>query len=397
MELKNFLAAMEHIETDVCQVIGALKATILKQQRQQKEAPTTDVGRSKQMSAVLNEDEMKKYKGKTITLRPDGRWWARYYDKNKVQHSVYGKTQNECLQKLKNALKEQNETQISKTITLGEWLDKWMTLYKLNQLKPSTLEQMKRYLKDVAPLTKTPLNKLTSIALQEFLNGVTSPRKREKLHLFLKDALTKAVKCKLINDNLFDGIKLPKRIKKKSVALDKEQEEKFVQECKKSNMGDLLLLCLFQGFRLGEALALTYNDLDFNKRTISITKSVDAQGIITTPKTETSIRTVPMFQRTFELLPHEETGSVFTHPRKVYQNEMLKITKRLGLHNVSIHTLRHTFATRCAEIGISAKMTQQWLGHSTLDMTMNVYTHISKDFEQKMTCQIDTYFDTQKS
>ena len=141
---------------------------------------------------------------------------------------------------------------------------------------------------------------------------------------------------------------------------------------------------------------MTYEDLDFQHRTISITKSIDSLGNLTTSKTETSIRTIPMFQRTYDMLPHDTTGRVFTHPRKVYQNAMLRIVHKLNLKNVSIHTLRHTFATRCAEIGISAKMTQQWLGHSTIDMTMNVYTHINSDFERKMTLQIDTYFDTCK-
>ena len=310
---------------------------------------------------------------------------------------MYGRTVNECLQKLKQALKLlEHGQQINKTATLGEWLDKWMQLYKVNSLKPSSLEQMKRYLPAFAPIANRPLNGLTAIEVQEFLNNVESPRKREKLHLMLKDALTKAMKCKLLEDDLFDGIKLPKRTRKRTVALTAEQEEAFVEACRKSNMGNLLLLCLYQGLRLGEALALTYEDIDFQHRTISITKSIDSLVNLTTPKTETSIRTIPMFQRTYDMLPHNTTERVFTHPRKVYQNAMLRIVHKLNLKNVSIHTLRHTFATRCAEIGISAKMTQQWLGHSTIDMTMNVYTHINSDFERKMTLQIDTYSDTCK-
>lgn len=390
--------ALEHIENDLCQVIGALKATIIKQQRNEHQEEYTPTS-SKQMSAVLpsSECEMRTYKNKTIKRCADGRYWCRYYDKNKRQHSVYGRTVNECLQKLKQALKLlERGQQINKTATLGEWLDKWMQLYKVNSLKPSSLEQMKRYLPAFAPIANRPLNRLTAIEVQEFLNNVESPRKREKLHLMLKDALTKAMKCKLLDDDLFDGIKLPKRTRKRTVALTAEQEEAFVEACRKSNMGNLLLLCLYQGLRLGEAMALTYEDLDFQHRTISITKSIDSLGNLTTPKTETSIRTIPMFQRTYDMLPHDTTGRVFTHSRKVYQNAMLRIVHKLNLKNVSIHTLRHTFATRCAEIGISAKMTQQWLGHSTIDMTMNVYTHINSDFERKMTLQIDTYFDTCK-
>ena len=188
--------ALEHIENDLCQVIGALKATIIKQQRNEHQEEYTPTS-SKQMSAVLqsSECEMRTYKNKTIKRRVDGRYWCRYYDKNKRQHSVYGRTVNECLQKLKQALKLlERGQQINKTATLGEWLDKWMQLYKVNSLKPSSLEQMKRYLPAFAPIANRPLNRLTAIEVQEFLNNVDSPRKREKLHLMLKDALTKSMK-----------------------------------------------------------------------------------------------------------------------------------------------------------------------------------------------------------
>lgn len=337
---------------------------------------------------------MKVYKGKTVRQRSDGRWWARYY-KNGKQCSVYGKTQAECYNKLKNAVNGKGKnTALARGCTLSEWLQKWMQLYKENKLKPSTLEQMHRYLKEVQPIANKPLNKLTAIDLQEFLNGIEKPRKREKLFEYLKDALTKAVKNKLIPDNLFDGIDKPKFIRKQSKALTHEQEQRFVAECKRSNQGDLFLLCLYQGLRLGEALALTYNDIDFNKKTITVNKSIDSMGNITTPKTATSIRTLPLFSRTAELLKRDGASNLFNYQRKVYQNSMLKICKRLGFTGINIHSLRHTFATRCAELGITAKMVQQWLGHSTLDMTLNIYTHINADFEQKEVAKIDTQFDT---
>jgi len=337
---------------------------------------------------------VKKYKGKTIQPRPDGRWWVRFRQNGK-QVSIYGKTQAECYEKLKEALaKPVSPNKVTSKITLGEWLAKWMELYKIGKIKPSTLEQMQRYLKAIEPIANKPLKKLTSIDLQTFLNGIDKPRKREKLHEHLKDALTKAVKNKLIDDNLFDGIEKPKFIRKQSKALTHEQEERFVIECKRSNQGDLFLLCLYQGLRLGEALALTYDDIDFENKTLTVNKSVDSLGNVTTPKTATSIRTMPLFNRTAELLKQDGSGNVFHYPRKVYQNSMIKICKRLGFDGISIHSLRHTFATRCAELGITAKMVQQWLGHSTLDMTLNIYTHINADFEAKETAKIDTQFDT---
>ncbi|MCM1533205.1 MAG: site-specific integrase [Corallococcus sp.] len=117
-------------------------------------------------------------------------------------------------------------------------------------------------------------------------------------------------------------------------------------------------------------------------------------GNVTTPKTATSIRTLPMFSRTAELFEQGKSGNVFTYPRKVYQNSMLKICKRLNFDGINIHSLRHTFATRCSEQGIAVKVVQKWLGHSTLEMTLNVYTHVNADFEAKEVAKIDTQFDT---
>ncbi len=271
-----------------------------------------------------------------------------------------------------------------------------MELYKVGKVRSTTIVQMDIYLRDVYAdkIAKIPLKKLTSIDLQEFINNVAKPRKREKLYTFLKDALTKAVKATLIPDNLFDGITKPKHERKQSRSLTHEEEHRFVEECSKYKQGNLYLLCLYQGLRLGEALALIYEDIDFDKMTISINKSLDSLGEITAPKTATSVRTIPLFKRTLSLLERGATGRLFTLSRKGYQNTIIKIRHKLKLDNVNVHTMRHTFATRCSEAGIPAKVVQKWLGHSTLEMTLNVYTHVNADFEAEMTDKIDTYFDT---
>ena len=145
---------------------------------------------------------------------------------------------------------------------------------------------------------------------------------------------------------------------------------------------------------MGEALALTYEDIDFDKKTISINKSIDTLGELTTPKTATSVRVIPLFKQTLAILPRLNFGKVFRYDRKTYQHKIVEICKKLNFEGISIHSLRHTFATRCAEAGITAKMVQHWLGHSTLDMTLNIYTHVNADFERKETSKLDTYFDT---
>lgn len=398
LELENFVTALTNICGLLQQVIGAMQATIL---RQQDTPPTTDpwdISSSKWTSAVLpEEEEIKTYKGKKIAKRADGRWYARFYDHGK-RRTVYGKTQNECLEKLKLALKEANKgAKPLQQYTLGEWLNKWLELYKIGKVKDTSLKKIRYTIDNMQPLLKTSLRKLTAIQVQEFLNGIDGHRKKELIYITLKDAMTKAEKNKLIADNPFDVVEITRAKKKPSNALTAEEERQFVEVCHNCKEGILYLLCLYQGLRLGEALALTYEDVDFDKKQLRVTKSLNNFNELTTPKTETSIRTLPLFRRTAEVLDPSGQGVICTYSRPVYQRTMVNICRQLNLKNISIHSLRHTFATRCAEAGVSAKVVQKWLGHSTLDMTLNVYTHVNAEFEQKEADVFDAHFDAHSS
>lgn len=148
----------------------------------------------KQMSAVLPQGEdVRRYKGKTIKKRPDGRYWTRYY-KDGIQHSVYGKTVNECISNLKQALKNENK-ELSNNITLDTWLQRWMSLYKINKVRKSTVDKISGLLRSVdEKLRNKPINKISSLEMQEFLNRIEFERKREQVYVCLKDAFTKAQK-----------------------------------------------------------------------------------------------------------------------------------------------------------------------------------------------------------
>ncbi len=178
-----------------------------------------------------------------------------------------------------------------------------------------------------------------------------------------------------------------------SRALTHDEEQRFVAACREDPHGALYLCCLYQGLRIGEAAALTTEDVDFEARTLTNSKSVDRDGTIGAPKTETSKRIMPLFARTAEILPRQDSGKLFSFSKGTYQNFMNKLCKKLQLNGISVHSLRHTFATRCAEAGIAPKVVQKWLGHSTINMTLDVYTHVNDDFEQSEIRKFDTYFD----
>lgn len=353
------------------------------------------------VTKLIGETEVIKFKGKTIKKRADNRYWTRYYSDGK-QVAVYGKTQKECLNNLKAALGIEQKKRKEKNIyTYNNWLDEWIRIYKEPKLKAGTLYQTKnlirRYIAE--DIGKAELVKLTTFTLQQKLSSIDKPRQREHVFCLIKDSLTRAWKLKLIADNITTALEVQKAIRKESNALTLIEEQQFIAEAQKHKYGDIFLLCLYQGLRKGEAMVICREDIDFEKGTLNINKSMNDLNKIDTPKTAKSIRIMPLFKRTIDLLQKYKDlpndCRIWNTAESNVQKYWSKIVEQLNFKGkYTIHSLRHTFATRCAEANIPAKQTQHWLGHATLEMTMNIYTHINKDFEQKNTAIFDTYFDT---
>ena len=220
---------------------------------------------------------------------------------------------------------------------------------------------------------------------------IDKPRKREILYVVLNDALQKATDNGLMSNNPCKLVKIPKNKRTPKKALTQAEENRIIDACMQDKFGTMFLFCLLEGMRIGEVKALTESDIDFVKSTISITKAINDFNKIDTPKSETSKRIIPLFDRMKRIL-NEKPFEKITGDNHIYEH-WNSICEQANVQ-CNVHSLRHTFATRCAEIGIAPKLTQQWLGHSTIQVTMDVYTHINAEFELKEKAKFDTYFDT---
>lgn len=350
----------------------------------------------KEVSANKGVDTMK-YKGKSISRRPDGRWWARYCIDGK-QKSVYGKTQAECLTKLKKALAEKPQEKTS--YNLEEWSKQWIKLYKINKVKDSTLHSLTLLLNKYLytnDICKVKINKLKPMELQSFLNGITYSRQREHLFVHLKDMLDKAEQNSLIKNNPMKLVTITKHQKTPRRTLTKEEQIKLIQACKNNPYGNFYLILLYTGLRRGELLALNKSDVNFENKTIMIDKTLNDLGTITSTK-NSKPRIIPILDVTIEPLKQAIKDSkferIFNITENPVTNNFVKIRKEMQAKDITMHSLRHTFATNCLEAGIPAKQVQTWLGHSSIDITLDNYSHIRANFEQKNAEKIDTYFDT---
>ena len=164
-----------------------------------------------------------------------------------------------------------------------------------------------------------------------------------------------------------------------------------------------LLICLFTGIRIGEICALKWEDISPVEQTLSVHQSMqriqlqnDPDGkktkiLISTPKSQCSIRTIPLAERlAIYLLAHRKssesyvlTGTTrYVEPRSL-QNHFKKVMDQCEIPDANFHCLRHSFATRCIETGFDIKSLSEILGHSTVNITMNRYVHPSMELKRE--------------
>lgn len=373
----------------------------------------------------------------SISKRPDGTWWARVTlgkDENgkQVRKAFYGKTRKEVQEKLTTAINELNQGTYfeDSDILLKDWIMTWLREYKKPRLKSTSYRTYNDWITGyiIPHLGDYPLNVLRGDMVQRFVTymankGLASGSISVTIEI-LKACLRQAMKNQLVKKNAAADVVLPPQKRTKRESLSREEQEQFLQEAKHSCHGEIFILILATGLRLGEALALKWSDIDFEtgvlhvQRTQIIHKDFDneicGQVLATnSPKTKSSIRTVPLLPYLVGMLhdiKHKQETQGIPLPRYgrfqprqyfdeadteekypyVFSNaygQMLNpggvrdnfkmILKHCGISkNYSPHCLRHTFATRGLEDGIPMKVMQELLGHSTLKMTADQYTHV---------------------
>lgn len=331
-----------------------------------------------------------KYQGITITKNKKCNTWYARFRKNGKQFYISAKTQQLCYDKLKNALKQKSKEEIktnksnnNKSMTFIEWYNKWLELYKINQVKESTIKDYSSSIKYMEKLNNIPINTITSIQILEQLNKIPFPRKKQKVHELLNDIFNKARINKITENNPIEIIRKPKHKKVNGIAFTSKDEQKLIQLLNDNNL-DMFLVCLYQGLRRGEMLALTMNDIDFDNKTLTINKSLNRENKSDTTKNEYSNRIMPLFDNTINILNKykNKKGRIFdviySKSEKIYNN----LIKENFKQKYTIHSLRHTFITRCQEKQIPLHITQKWVGHNIGScVTTQVYTH-SRDIAE---------------
>lgn len=287
-----------------------------------------------------------------------------------------------------------------------EWLNIWLDNYIKPSSKMQTAKSYERIIhKQISvALGEKELTNLTTMDIQLFVtdllnNGNTrthsglAANSVNGIISVIQSSLKMAVILGYVSKNVSVGIKHPK-IKSKEITCFTMSEQKKIEEAALSAKKDKyrgIILCLYTGLRIGELLALTWNDIDFDKNILSVTKTChdgNENGkhsrIIDTPKTENSRRQIPLSKTLVKMLKEMKKKSkcefVIADGEKPvfirsYQRMFELLLKKLKLSHKGFHSLRHTFATRALECGMDVKSLSEILGHKNAMITLNRYAH----------------------
>lgn len=370
-------------------------------------------------------------KGENIYKRKDGRWEGRYIKSRTctgkiVYGYVYAKTYREAKLKLRESIPPRNAqlvvSDVKNSYSFSAIALDWFENIK-SRTKESTRNKYHNMLEDyILPVYgEKTLDTITYEFIESHCSYLLISGGKKGLGLSAKtvtDVLS--VIRNILKFAVRKGMYVPcdgstiqvKCTTKQMRVLSKTEQEQLckyiLSEPEPCNIG--ILVCLFTGLRVGEICALRWEDVSFSDQTIHIHHTLQriqnqsdngskTKIVVTTPKSSCSIRTIPIPDELSEVLATHKKSSVgylltndedkYVEPRTM-QNKFKKALKMSGIESANFHAIRHTFATRCIELGFDVKSLSEILGHANVNITMNRYVHptfeLKKENMKKLSC-----------
>ena len=386
----------------------------------------------------MGKDLKGKELGKGLSQRADGMYMGRYTDRYQTRHTIYDRDLKQLKRKLDKLRYEAKYSfTTGGTITLEDWFEKFLTLYKENRVKDTTLYRIRQTFSPCRrdKIAGMKLSDIRAVHIQELINKLDAEgftySTLNLLKALLKEMLDRAIGNGYIVINPCDAVVLPPKDNKEQRFLTVEEQEMFLEAARGYYHYDIFCMNLSCGARIGEVLGLKWSDIDWENQTIHIQRTLHYSRVkddetchffFTTPKTKTSNRKIPMLPETEEILKRvrnaqrmnrmlyakkwkQEEGFedlVFTTMQgapvrygdvnrtiktaivkaNLLEEELARLEERepFLLEPFSPHCFRHTFITRCKENQVPYEVIQPYVGHSNKEMTA-YYNHHKEELD----------------
>jgi integrase len=347
----------------------------------------------------------------SITRRKNGGWMAQftvYTASGRKRKTLYGKTRAEVAAMLAKALsdRENGLTFDAGKMTVGEYLERWLTDSVRGTVRLSTFERHEQIVRvHLKPaLGRVGLKNLTTAHVRGLITGkleaALAPATVRKIHSTLHKALSQAVSDGLVPRNAAD-VKAPRPVPKEMRPLSEAEARMLLEAARGDRFEALYVLAITTGLRRGELLGLRWDDVDLERGMLRVGRALVREGgrhAVGETKTRRARRQVNLTPRAVNALKvhrkrqleekmrlaglYEVRSLIFTtqrgtsvNPERLVKRSFKPLLKRAGLQEIRFHDLRHTCATLLLGRGVHPKLVQELLGHATIAMTLDTYSH----------------------
>lgn len=308
--------------------------------------------------------------------------------------------------------------------TFKEVYELWFANYK-HTVKESSAQRVQYLFKNqiLPKFGHMRINKINTAVCQKIVNEWNEENAPTRLRSYTKKIFTYAMSINIISSNPMDNILIPRKMNPQKVEkenfLDRCQLKDFLKLVKQQeplSIFTMFHVLSYTGLRKGELVALTWNDIDFANQTLSINKTgyyLNGRPYITSTKTNKSTRIISIGNFTISLLKQwkleqkkfllsrgipiksDKKQLVFSNDKNnlIYNAFLNEILRKYPQYNITPHGFRHTHASLLFEAGASIKQVQERLGHTNINTTLEIYTHVTKEAEKESAEKFLKYMD----